>query len=36
MSERVFQLYTIRRGLSISQQDFTNRGQALEAAGLRE
>jgi ketosteroid isomerase-like protein len=35
MSEQVFQLYKIRRGLSISQEDFTDRDQALEAAGLR-
>jgi ketosteroid isomerase-like protein len=36
LSERVFQLYKIRRGLSISQEDFTDRDQALEAAGLSE
>ena len=36
MTERLFQLYKIRRGLSISQQDFTNRTEALEAAGLSE
>jgi hypothetical protein len=33
MSERVFQVFTIRRGVSVSQQDFTNRGQARETAG---
>ena len=36
MSGQVFQLYKIRRGLSISQEDFTDRDQALEAAGLSE
>ena len=34
VSEPVFQLFKIRRGLSISQEDFTDRDQALEAAGL--
>ncbi len=36
MSERVFQLYTIRQGLSVSQRDFVDRAEAFEAAGLRE
>src|SRR5919109_1081962 len=34
VSEPSFQLFKIRRGLSISQEDFTDRHQALEAAGL--
>jgi ketosteroid isomerase-like protein len=36
LSQQVFQLFTIRRGLSISQEDFTDRNEALEAAGRRE
>jgi hypothetical protein len=36
VSERVFQLFTIRRGLIVRQEDFTDRAQALEAAGLSE
>jgi ketosteroid isomerase-like protein len=36
MRRQVFQLYKIRRGLSISQEDFTDRRAALEAAGLSE
>ena len=36
VSERVFQLFTFRRGLVIRQEDFLDRSQALEAAGLSE
>jgi ketosteroid isomerase-like protein len=36
VSEPVYQLFRIRRGLSISQEDFTDRDRALEAAGLWE
>ena len=32
----VFQLFRLRRGLVVWQQDFSDRSQALEAAGLRE
>jgi len=32
----VFQLFTFRRGLVISQEDFLIRSEALEAVGLRE
>jgi ketosteroid isomerase-like protein len=31
-----FQIFTLRRGLVIRQEDFTDRDKALEAAGLRE
>ena len=34
--ETAFQLFKQRRGLSISQEDFTDRHEALEAAGLSE
>jgi ketosteroid isomerase-like protein len=34
VSEPVFQLFTFRRGLVIRQEDFLDRSQALEAAGL--
>jgi ketosteroid isomerase-like protein len=36
VSEQVFQLFTFRRGLVLRQEDFLDRSQALEAAGLRE
>jgi ketosteroid isomerase-like protein len=36
VSEPSFQLFTIRAGLSVSQEDFTDRDVALEAAGLSE
>jgi ketosteroid isomerase-like protein len=32
----VFQLFKFRRGLVVSQEDFLDRSEALEAAGLRE
>jgi hypothetical protein len=35
-SQPHFQLYTLRRGLVIRQDDFLDRAQALEAAGLSE
>ena len=35
VSERVFQLFTLRRGLVIRQEDFLDRSRALEAAGLQ-
>jgi ketosteroid isomerase-like protein len=34
VSERVFQLYTFRRGLVVRQEDFLDRDQALEAVRL--
>jgi hypothetical protein len=34
--EPVFQLFKLRRGLVIRQEDFLDRSQALKAAGLRE
>ena len=34
VSERVFQLYTFRRGLVVRQEDFLDRDEALAAAGL--
>lgn len=36
VSERVFQLFTFRRGLVVRQEDFVDRAKALEAADLRE
>jgi hypothetical protein len=36
VSERVFQLFELRRGLVVRQEDFLERSKALEAAGLRE
>ena len=36
MNETVFQLFTYRRGLIVRQDDFSDRAQALEAAGLSE
>ncbi len=36
VSERVFQLFTLRRGLVVRQEDFLDRSKALEAAGLSE
>jgi ketosteroid isomerase-like protein len=36
VSKPVFQLFTLRRGLVVRQEDFLDRSQALEAAGLRE
>ena len=36
VSETSFQLFKVRAGLSVSQEDFTDRNAALQAAGLRE
>ena len=36
MNQKVFQLFTYRRGLIVRQNDFSDRAQALEAAGLSE
>lgn len=36
VNEPLFQLFTLRRGLVILQEDFVDRGKALEAAGLGE
>ena len=36
VGERVFQLFIVRRGLVVRQEDFLDRSKALEAAGLRE
>jgi ketosteroid isomerase-like protein len=36
VSESVFQLFTLRRGLVLRQDDFLDRSEALEAAGLEE
>ena len=35
VSEPVFQLFTLRRGLVVSQEDFLDRSKALEAAAQR-
>ena len=34
VSQPVFQLYELRRGLVVAQEDFLDRSEALEAAGL--
>jgi len=36
LSQPLFQLYHLRRGFVIRQDDFTDRAQALEAVGVRE
>jgi SnoaL-like domain len=36
VSEPVFQLFTLRRGLVVRQEDFIDRADALEAVGLSE
>ena len=36
VSEPVFQLFTLRRGLVIRQEDFLNHGEALDAVRLSE
>jgi hypothetical protein len=36
VSEPVFQLFTVRRGLVVRQEDFLDRSKALEAAARRE
>jgi SnoaL-like domain len=36
VSEPVFQLFTLRRGLVIRQEDFLNKAEALETLGCRE
>ena len=36
VSAPLFQVFTMRRGLVIRQEDFDDRNKALEAAGLRE
>ena len=36
VNKPVFQLFTLRRGLVVRQEDFADRAEALEAAGLRE
>jgi ketosteroid isomerase-like protein len=36
VSEPVFQLFKLRRGLVVRQEDFLDRSKALEAAGVRE
>jgi len=36
VSQPMFQLHTLRNGLVIRQENFTDRAQALEAAGLSE
>jgi ketosteroid isomerase-like protein len=36
MNQKLFQLFTYRRGLIVRQDDFSDRAQALEAAGLSE
>jgi ketosteroid isomerase-like protein len=36
MDDPVFSVFTLRRGLVIRQDDFADRDQALEAAGLSE
>jgi hypothetical protein len=36
LNQKLFQLFTYRRGLIVRQDDFSDRAQALEAAGLSE
>jgi ketosteroid isomerase-like protein len=36
VNQQLFQLFTIRRGLIVRQEDFSDRARALEAAGLSE
>ena len=36
VSEPVFQLFTLRRGLVVRQEDFVDRAEALQALGIRE
>jgi ketosteroid isomerase-like protein len=36
VGQPIFQLFTLRRGLVIRQEDFDDRDRAFEAAGLRE
>ena len=36
MNARLFDLYTLREGLIVRMEEYTERDQALEAAGLRE
>jgi hypothetical protein len=36
LSQPLFQLYHLRGGFAVRQVDFTDRAQALEAAGLRQ
>jgi ketosteroid isomerase-like protein len=36
VTQPVFQLFELRRGLVVRQEDFLDRSEALEAAGLRE
>ena len=36
VSQRVFQLFTLRKGLVVRQEDFLDRSAALEAAGMSE
>ena len=36
VSQPVFQLFRLRRGLVVRQEDFLDRSKALEAAGVRE
>jgi ketosteroid isomerase-like protein len=36
VSEPVYQLFTFRRGLVVRQEDFLNRAQAVEIAGINE
>ena len=36
VSEPVFQLFQLRRGLVVRQEDFMDRAEALEAIGLRK
>jgi hypothetical protein len=36
ISQHLFQLFTLRRGLPLRQDDFLDRTEALQAAGLSE
>jgi len=36
VAERLFEVYTLRNGMVLRVDEFSNRDQALEAAGLRE
>ena len=36
VNQKLFQLFTFRRGLIVHQKDFSDRARALEAAGMSE
>jgi hypothetical protein len=36
VNQKLFQLFTVRRGMIVRQNDFSDRARALEAAGISE